>query len=217
MRTLFLLLLLANVAFFGYIQFERMSTGDDSRIRQQVNADKINLLTPQQVAALGPAKAAAMSNQCLDWGPFTDAERTRAQTILEPFELGKLLTSRRVDTKAAYWVFVSPQPSKAAADKTVTELKELGINDLYVIQDNGPQKNAISLGVFKTEEAAQAYLQNVQKKGVKNAKSAARSQSFSQTMFTIRDPQAVLVAKLEQAKADFSGSELKAVACSENP
>jgi hypothetical protein len=217
MRTSVLLLLLANVALFAYIQFDRWAANDDTRFKQQVNPDKIKLLTPQQVAALSPAKAAAVSNQCLDWGPFTDGERPRAQAVLEPLELGKLLTSRRIDSKSAYWVFVPPQPNKAAAEKKLAELKALGVEDLYVIQDSGPQKNAISLGVFKTEEAAHAYLDRVQKKGVKSAKSAPRAQSFSQTIFTIRDPQPAQVAKLDAAKDEFPSSELKAGACTDTP
>ena len=40
--------------------------------------DKIKLLTAQQVAALGPDKAAALADVCVEWGPFGDADRARA-------------------------------------------------------------------------------------------------------------------------------------------
>jgi hypothetical protein len=213
MRILVLLLLLANLTLFGYIQLGRWSAEDDLKVRQQVNPEKVRLLTPQQVAALAPAKAAVVSNECLDWGPFTDSERERAQGVLEPFALGKLLTSRRQETKSGYWVYLPPLPSKAAAERRAGELKEAGVTDLYVVTEAGAQKNAISLGVFRTEDAAQAYLASLRSKGVANARTGPRSQTLAQTVFTVRDPQPALVARLENAKAEFSGSEIANRSC----
>jgi len=216
MRTLVLLLLFANLTLFGYIQLDRWSSAEDTRLGQQINADKIKILTPQQVAALSPAKAAVISNQCLEWGPFTDSERERAQAILDPFALGKLLTTRHANTSSAYWVYLPPLPSKAAAERRAAELKQSGIDDLYVIQDNGAQRNAISLGVFKSEDAAQAYLVTLRNKGLQNARIGPRNQAISQTLFSVRDPQPALVAKLEAAKNEFAGSEIKTVTCDQS-
>jgi hypothetical protein len=97
MRTVVLLLLLANLTFLGFAWLDSGSSGEQS---QQVQPDKIRLLTPQQVAALGPDKAAALSDVCVEWGPFGDAERTRALADLEPLALGKLLAQRRVEATA---------------------------------------------------------------------------------------------------------------------
>jgi hypothetical protein len=216
MRILVLLLLLANLTMLGYTQLDRWAARQDGRLKQQVNAERITLLTPQQVAALSPAKAELVSNECMDWGPFTESERERAQALLDPFSLGKLLTSRHADTKSAYWVFLAPLPGKAAADKRVAELKRAGISDLYVITDNGPQKNAISLGVFKSEEAAQAYLDTLVNKGVRNARVGSRTQSITQTVFTVRDPQPALTARLEAAKGEFAGTEIVRRACDQS-
>jgi hypothetical protein len=94
MRTVVLLLLLANLTFLGFAWLDSGSSGEQS---QQVQPDKIKLLTPQQVAALGPDKAAALSDVCVEWGPFNEAERARAIADLEPLALGKLLTQRRVE------------------------------------------------------------------------------------------------------------------------
>ena len=212
MKTLVLLLLLANLTLLGYVQLDRWSSAEDVRLRQQIEPDKIKLLTPQQVAALAPAKAAVISSQCLEWGPFSDGERERAQAILEPFALGRLLTSRHAETKGAYWVYLPPLPSKAAADKRAAELRSAGISDLYVIQE-GPQRNAISLGVFRSGEAAQTYLAALSEKGVGNARSGPRNQTVNHTLFSIRDPQPALVARLEASRNEFAGSEIKTGAC----
>ena len=61
MRTLVFLLLLANLSLFGYIKLDSLGSGEGVRLSQQIQPDKIKLLTPQEVAALGPAKAASLA------------------------------------------------------------------------------------------------------------------------------------------------------------
>src|SRR6185436_11543799 len=75
MRTVFVLLLLANLTLFGYTWLDGGAGGEAVRLNEQVQPDKIKLLTPQEVAALGPAKVAALADVCIEWGPFGEAER----------------------------------------------------------------------------------------------------------------------------------------------
>ena len=75
MRTLVVFLLLANLALAGYLWLDSASSGEGVRLKEQVQPDKIKLLSPQEVAALGPSKAAALANVCLEWGPFGEIER----------------------------------------------------------------------------------------------------------------------------------------------
>jgi hypothetical protein len=109
MRTVVLLLLLANLTFFGFARLDSGAAGETS---QQVQPDKIKLLTPQQVAALGPDKAAALSDVCIEWGPFNESERNRALADLDSLALGKLLTQRRVEPAAG-------TPAKGAATNLI--------------------------------------------------------------------------------------------------
>ena len=62
MRILVFLLLLANATLFLYIELDNVGGSEAARLNQQVQPDKIKLLTPQQVAALGPAKIAALAD-----------------------------------------------------------------------------------------------------------------------------------------------------------
>ena len=104
-RTLVLLLLLANLSFFAFTRLDASRDGEAGRLAEQVQPDKIKLLTPQQVAALGPAKVAALADVCLEWGPLSEPDRARAFADLEPLSLGKLLTQRRIETAYAFWVY----------------------------------------------------------------------------------------------------------------
>ncbi len=212
MRTLVYLLLLANLTLFGYIRLDSAGVGEGARLSHQVQPDKIKLLTPQQVAALGPAKVASLADVCVEWGPMSDADRARAQARLEPLDLGKLVTQRKVEVIANYWVFIPPLANKAAVDSRVAELKTQGVRDILPVE-LGPQRLAISLGVFRTEEAAQARLEALKAQGVKTAKVGPRAQSVQQTVLVVRDPPAQAMARLKEMQSDFQGSEIRVGSC----
>jgi hypothetical protein len=80
MRIVVLLLIVANLALFAYTKLDSVAGGEGWR-SEQVDPDKIKILTPQQVAALGPAKIAALADVCAEWGPFaTPTVRRRSPT-----------------------------------------------------------------------------------------------------------------------------------------
>lgn len=212
MRTLVVLLLLANLALGGYIYLDGLGSGEGVRLAQQVQPDKISLLTPQQVAALGPAKASALADVCLEWGPLSEGERSRALKDLEPLELARLMSQKKVEVITNYWVFIPPAPNKATADRKLDELKGLNIRDVALV-DIGPQRLAISLGAFRTEEGAQGRLAAVQALGVKTAKVGSRAQSLMQTLLVVRDPPAPAVARMKELQASFVESEIRIGTC----
>ena len=212
MRTIVLFLLLANLTFFAYTRLDATSEGEAVRLVEQVQPEKIKLLTPQQVAALGPAKVAALADVCLEWGPLTDADRVRALSDLEPLALGKLLTQRRNETTMSFWVYLPVAPSRAEADRRVADLRARGLGDVAVV-DAGPARNAVSLGLFQTEDAANNRLAEAQKLGVTNARLGPRQQVITNTVLVIRDPQAQVVAKLRDLMSAYPGTEAKVGNC----
>jgi hypothetical protein len=212
MRTVVALLLAANLALFAYTELNRMSQGEPGRLQNQLRPEKIKLLTPQQVAGLGPAKAAQLANVCLEWGNFNDVETAAAIAALEPLQLGKQLSQRQVELALAYWVYLPPLPTRSAAEKKVAELKTQGLKDFLIIAD-GPQKNAISLGVFKTDEAANTFLETIKAKGVRNAVAGGRPQFIQRHILVLRDPQPAQAEQLQALKRDFPGSEVRIGPC----
>jgi hypothetical protein len=212
MRIVVLLLLLANLSFFAYTRLDGSVDGEAVRLNEQVQPDKIRLLTPQQVAALGPAKVAALADVCLEWGPLGEPERTKALADLEPLALGKLLSQRRVENSMAFWVYVQSAPNRAEADRRAADLRARGVGEASVVE-SGPQRYAVSLGAFHTQEAAQERLADLAKQGVANAKVGARQQVVTQTFLVIRDPQASVVARLRELVAAYPGSDVKVGGC----
>lgn len=212
MRTILILLLLANMVLFGYTRLDSAGSGEAGRLAQQLYPDRIRLLTPQQVATLGPAKVAALADVCLEWGPFNDRDRARALAELEPADLGRLLTQKRVENTSAYWVFVPRLASRAAAERRVDELAAAGVNDVFIV-DSGPQRLAIALGVFPTEAAANAHVAALERLGVADARAGPRQQVMVQTSLVVRDPAAVVVARVKALQPGFPGTEIAIGAC----
>jgi hypothetical protein len=212
MRTLLVLLLLANLTLLGYTLLDRRTSGEGVRLQQQVHPDKIKLLSPREVAQLGPAKIAALPDVCLEWGPFGDADRTRALADLEPLALGKLLTQRRIESSTAFWVYVPPLANKAAAETRSAVLRAAGVKDLFVV-DSGRDRFAISLGNFRTEEAANAYLAELAAKNVTTARVGQRQLTTVSTLLVIRDPREPVMARLREIASSYPGSEAKLGSC----
>jgi hypothetical protein len=212
MRAIVILLLLANVALFAYTQLDRAGGGERARMGGQVQPDKIRLLTPQQVAALGPAKVAALADVCLEWGPFGESERARALSELEPAGLGRLLTQKRVESNTAFWVYLPRSSNKAAIDKRIADLKAAGIDDVALV-DTGAQRYTISLGVFRTEEAAAALVAELARQGITDAQAGPRQQTIVQTLLVIRDPAAEVVARVRALQPAHPGTDVRIDAC----
>jgi hypothetical protein len=216
LRTLVLLLLLANLSFFAYTRLDAGRDGEPVRLAEQVQPDKIKLLTPQQVAALGPSKVAALADVCVEWGPLSEADRARALADLESLALGKLLTQRRVETAFAFWVYLPAVGTRAEAERRAADARAKGAGDASVV-DSGAQRFAVSLGAYQTEDAAQTRLAQVIEKGVANAKIGPRQQVVANTMLVVRDPQAAVIAKLRELVPAYPGSEAKVGSCEKAP
>jgi hypothetical protein len=212
LRTLVILLILANLTLLGYTWLDRRSSGESARLAEQVNPEKIRLLAPREVANLGPAKMAALPDVCAEWGPFGDVDRARALADLEPQALGRLLTQRRVESATGWWVYLPPAANKAAAETRAALLKAAGIKDFFIV-DSGPQRFAISLGVFRTEDAANAYRADVAAKGFNNVQAGAQQQTSMATMLVIRDPREPLISRLRELAPSYPGAEAKVGPC----
>lgn len=212
MKALFLLLLLANLTFFAYAQgyFGLMSGSDDVALRQPLNADKIRLLSATQVASLPKVKPVPRMASCLEWGSFSPADELRAEQALQSLALGDRISQRRQDDTGSWWVYLPPQGSKANGDKKLGELKKLGVEDFFMIQDEGKWHYAISLGVFSSQDAANKRLEALRAKGVRTAQAALRDSASQKMTMQIRDGGEAAVARVNEIKAGYPGTEAKA-------
>jgi len=106
-------------------------------------------------------------------------------------------------------VYLPSLGSKEAADKKADEVRRLGISDFFVIQDSSALRYGISLGIFKTDEAAQKQVANLAKRGLSGAKVGTRSVSSSKVAFQLRDLGGDAKLAFDKIKADFPGQEVR--------
>ena len=212
MRTALLLLVVANVVLFGYARLDRAAQSEAGRLSAQIQPERIRVLSSQQVAALGPGKVAALPDVCVEWGPFAEADRVRAQADIEPLQLGRLVTQRPVAADPMWWVNTGPAPSRSAADKRAGELRLLNIDDLSVV-DAGKGQFTVSLGMFRTEAAANARVEALATRGVAGARVEPRQTGATQAMLVVRDPPQAALARLRELQPQYPGSDVKVGAC----
>jgi sporulation related protein len=118
-----------------------------------------------------------------------------------------------VQTVVGFWVYIPPVETRTEVDRKIAELRKLGIEEYYAVESQGPMRNAISLGIFRTEEAAAAYLERLRDKGVRSARAGSREHRVTQTVLVVHEPDVALTAKLADLRPQFPGSELKALQC----
>ena len=235
MKALFWILLLGNAVFFAMMQWGGWLTSDQAAQSQPaLHEDKITLLNaPQgspaaqsaQIAAL-PASAPATApvgeatqlaarpeTLCMEWADFSGEDLNRATTALSALQLGEKVGQRQIEHNIGYWVYIPPIKDKTALAQKIAQLKARGVKEYFVVSEAGPWQNAISLGIFKTQEAAQHFFDDLRAKGVRSAKVGERASKLKATIFTLNGLDAATEAKLAEIQKDFAGSELKKMPC----
>ena len=219
MKWIFGLLLLASLLFFALMQWGLTGLGDNKTLQPQppIQAEKIKLLpaiiSPVSYVQPSVHSAVPANAACMEWGDFSGDELIRVTTALAPLKLGDTLMQRQVEHTIGYWVYLPALSSNAKVAEKVAQIKELGLSDYFVIQEEGKWKNVISLGVFKTAEAANKFSESVIAKGLSSAKVGERTSKHVFTVLILKDPGAETMAKIAIMQKDFPDSELKATAC----
>jgi hypothetical protein len=227
MRAFFLLLVLANLVFFAYAQVAREGSSTEKQIPLlQIAPDKIKLLKAggaappdkppaprKSIPPTAPKLATAAPGACLEWGIFAGPGVAKAEVALAKLELPAERIERMVTDAGGYWVYIPPLKTKADADRKVGELRDLGVTEFFVVQDPGQWRYAISLGIFRSDEAAQAYLAKLKRQKVRSAIAARRENFLKQVAFYVREPDEATVARLTVIQQEFPDTELKAGPC----
>lgn len=217
-KWIFWLLVLANALFIAFMRWGDALLTDNSAARPQqpLNEEKITLLKslPAPAAASSPASTPVITHAiCLEWGEFSGSDLARASAALDEVGLGSKVAHRQVEHASGYWVYIPPLPKRSEIDKKISQIKALGVDDFFVIQEPGKWHNAISLGLFRTEAAAQRYLDKLREKGIKSAVTGERASKLVFTVFTLKNPNEDAAAKLAELKNEFQGSELNEMPC----
>lgn len=151
---------------------------------------------------------------CMEIGNFQQTDLAKVEEKLRTLGLGDRQSRVNINETATHMVYIPSQGSKEGADKKVGELKRIGVGDYFVIQDQSALKWGISLGVFKTEEAAKQHLAQLNNKGVRTARIMPRAVSSTRFAFQFRQVSADEQAKWESIKASLPAFDTRS--CQDN-
>jgi hypothetical protein len=213
-RLLFFLLLLAILGFGAHLWLSAPREQADYSARER-NRDEVRIVavTPPDVAARRAEDTRKQQQDlagaaCVEFSGIPANDAQRAREAFNTLQLGTRLSERRVEDITRFWVFVPPPSDRRAAENRMAELRKQGVQDLSIRPDN-----AISLGVFSSEEAARRFLTSIQARGVRGAEQGPFTRELRELVMLVRDPDTELVARLTVMQRDYAGSSLRAVPC----
>lgn len=213
-RLLFFILLLAVLGMAAHLWLSVETEKSDFSARER-NRDEVRIIavTPPSVAAQRQAaERRAMQSlagaACVEFSGISAADAQRAREAFAALQLGPRQSERRVEEITRHWVFMPPARERRAAEATAAQLRRQGVTDLSIRPDN-----AISLGVFSTEDAARRFLTSIEAKGVKGAEHGPFARDLRELVMLVREPDSELLSRLALLQRDFAGTQLRAVAC----
>lgn len=212
MRILFLVLVFANVAFFAWTYYDRTAGSQGERIvAQQLDPGRIRLISREEAARLAKLRRPA----CVEWGPLGPNDVSRAEDAITGMRAGLKIDGRRAEESAGWWVYIPPLASRQAANQRVAELRRLGIEDYFIIPDDAKFRNAVSLGVFRSEDAAKSRFETLQKRGVRDAVLAERDSSARRVYLQMQGVTEPLRERIGELRTAFPGTDLRDCAAPE--
>lgn len=216
LKFIFWSLLAANGVLLAYSQGVlgnfKGNEREPARMKNQLNTDKLLLVPATRAVASVPAAAPpADLTACLEVGNFGPAEARRFETRLAPLELGERQSRISVASTdvTSHVVYIPPQGSKEAAERKAGELKNLGVTNYFIMSDSSAMKWGISLGVFKSEAAAEALLASLAKQGVHSARIAPRGAQSNKLAFQFRAIDAATRSKIDDIAGSFPALETR--------
>ncbi|MBW8899084.1 MAG: SPOR domain-containing protein [Massilia sp.] len=211
LKLIFWSLLAVNGVLFAYSQGVlgsfKGNEREPARMKNQIGADKLTLISSASASAAAssaPAKAAP-AVACIEIGNFAPAEAKRFEARLDALNLGERMARLAVPSTeiSSHIVYIPSQGSKDAAEKKANELKNLGVTNYFIMSDNSPMKWGISLGVFKSEAAAQTLLAALNRQGVHSARIVGRGAPSNKLAYQFRDIDGEARAKIDDIASSF--------------
>lgn len=231
MRYIVSLLVIINIGIWVYFNQDLFYQTTPSAAYTEIEPDKIHLLTEHQLDLLPKIKIespAATSPEatttpqssvsvteakgCYEWGIFTKNNIDNAQTMANKLLLQATLKEHTPSEAKRYWVYLPKLKSSEVAQEKAAELRGMGVNDLYILQDS-KWKNAISFGIFEDETLATKLYEDLKAKGVKNVTKSQREQGAGNFSLSIKNATASDIGHLKDVKAEFPEAEIKEVTC----
>lgn len=229
MKWLFISLLVVNLGLFGW-QYDRRIADSLREVADSkpalTGAPPLQLLS--ELAALPPQKSDTAqtalapvaeirdhieaADHCLDIGPFDEAAaRDRLRDWLRDFVARLQTRTETVRKRRFFWVYLEPS-SEESARRSLDDLRQRGVTD-YMLIRRGEMKNAISLGLFRSQDSVNRRLAEMSEQGYQPVV-VPRFETSEQYWVTAQIA-AEFDDDLELPETLLAGASAQAIACDE--
>ena len=166
---------------------------------------------PEPAPAPLPAPVARDLVACVQAGPFSTADARRFEARVA--RLGLAARQSRIEMPyqevTSRLVYLPPNGGREGAQRRVAELKERGVTNFFIMQnDTSPLRYAISLGVFKSDGAAQKLVADLQRQGVRGVRIMPRGPQVTRAGYQYRQIDADERDRLTGIADNYSGVEV---------
>ena len=223
MKKLVWLLLMINVGLLTYFNLDRILPSAPQAKHAEIDPEKISVLSQKEIEvlpkkvvgaspALTPTATIATAASCYEWGVFSAANLTGAQSAADKLSLHGTVKEQTSQQAKRFWIYNPPFKTSQEAQVKAAELNALGIEDIFVVQE-AKWKNAISFGTFEDESLALKLMSELKAKGVKNVAKALRYQGEGHSSLIFNNLAEAEAARLRELKPDFPEANLKEITC----
>lgn len=191
MRVLLIVLLLVNVLLFSWFQFQAAEKKVVNTKKETVIKSLPQIRLKDEVPLFNVIDSTEKPQELVDndnsmcelIGPYQDNITAQAQAILlAESGITARLIERVDEIVPLYWVYIPPFDSREQAISKLESLQIAGVDSYLVTEDEW--ENAISLGFFRTLQAAESVVKELSLTG-NNVAKTIRQREIKSTWLAI--------------------------------
>ena len=185
----------------------------NSALKQEVKApeNKPAETKPTEKTSPKPVET-PVQTACYEWSGFNMSRVSEAANLAQQLNIKtqtNMTSSGQENIR--YWIYKPPLATAEAAQSKADELRKLGVEDFFIVQDDPKWRNAISFGVFRDEKLADKLMADLKNKGVKLLIKAPRN--GGQAVIKLQQVSSSQYTSLQKARSHFPDSVLKEIPC----
>ncbi len=218
MKGITWILLAANLALAAYFASVTLWPKPLPADQAALNVDQLFLRGPAApeapVAVTPPALPAPKAAEvfCIEWRGLAADEFGRVRERLKALTADRVMSFVETPLETRRWVIFPPLPSAQSAEAKLAELGAAGVADAFVVKD-GAWRNAISLGLYANDAAAQRRVREVEARGVFGTRVEAVPRQGTAFYFTLRSEDPDALKALGEIRQAYPNSRQTRVAC----
>lgn len=176
LRLTVLLLVLANAGYFAWAQGSLRDWGlapvqqsEPQRLEQQIRPQSVRLLRADEARRLETAAAggAAKAAECLQAGPFDEAQLAGLKQVLDPWPAGSWSLEPVVEP-GRWIIYMGKYATAENTARKKAELRQIGVS--FEALSDPSLEPGLSLGGFASQSEASQQLESFLQRGVRSAK-----------------------------------------------